>query len=44
MKTNKKYFNKDLFNNCIDKKQLKKVFDDPKAKKELLNIINKIKF
>ena len=33
-----------LFKNAIDKKALKKAFSDPIAKKEILNILAKIKY
>ena len=38
----KQYFN-NLFKNAIDKKALKKALSDPKSKKEIENIIKKIK-
>ena len=35
---------KNMFAACIDKKALKKAFEDPKSKKEILSILNKIKY
>ena len=33
-----------LFANAIDRKALKKAFSNPQAKKEILNILSKIKY
>ena len=36
--------NKNIFAAAIDKKALKKALADPKSKKEILSILNKIKY
>ncbi len=33
-----------LFKNAIDKKALKKALNDPKSKKEILNILSKVRY
>ena len=40
----KKESNKNLFKNAIDKKSLKKAFSDPQSKKEILNILKKVRY
>lgn len=35
---------KNMFSEAIDKKALKKALNDPKSKKEILNILAKIKY
>lgn len=43
MKRYKTNLNK-MFANAIDKNAIKKAFENPNSKKEILNILNKIKY